>query len=827
MSDSTTPAGSSTYDSSTMYVGDGTWISSENTFLLPNLQGLNFATMQYNGMANRFASLPQYHRLILGHGVLAALVFLLIVPSAIFIARFYYRNPRLALRLHIWLHILTVGLLTVVFMLGWFAVGPERSLTNPHHGIGLAIYVLVLVQALGGGLIHHVEKGKMRWRLPLKLMVHQWLGRAIALLGAIQIALGLTLYGSPKYLFILYALVCFAWLALYFILTYINRPVIGGDDGYGSESYVTGPTRSQLTDDRRTTRSDSHTARNVGLFGAGLAGLAALRRRSRSRRRDGVVDETVHDPSRSRLTSRHSTTYTHDGEKYPAREKTTEAHTWRDWMFGAAAGLGAYEGFKRLFGRGKKRDEESYIGTYHSGPSHSQFSHTDVRRVQEGQIPMSPGDSRISRPDGVNGPAGFATPTRQGLVSRRDGDGYESDSDESFDSDIEPLPATKGSHGLRDGIAALGVIGYLRERQHRKRDDKEQRRIDAMRREEEAFTDSMNRVDAPRHGSSRERRRQPSAADTLATSEFSAMGSNPELARNRRLPKHNRSFSTSAAANSATRTDLERPYTGRMGNASTSDASRLPGGPINPTSSSVGYPIVPGAVSMPSGPVDPDPTRLVDPYDNSSSRVPLGTTTAATAATSTSYSPSRSQLEKAYIQQGRRNSASHASPASVASPPVSVKVQMHKDGRHVTLRRLNEDEAAAGRDARKLDRRQRRRRAESLSSGVEDEGMRFRRGDAAKPASDVPIGSVARPPSELNLPPPPGPPPVPAHSLSPQPVGPHVPSNLASGVGSPGTYDTGTGTDISAFDTNRRRRRAERAAARERAAQQGARVEFT
>lgn len=31
-----------------MYVGDGTWIADSNTFLLPNLQGLNFATMQYN-----------------------------------------------------------------------------------------------------------------------------------------------------------------------------------------------------------------------------------------------------------------------------------------------------------------------------------------------------------------------------------------------------------------------------------------------------------------------------------------------------------------------------------------------------------------------------------------------------------------------------------------------------------------------------------------------------------------------------------------------------------------------------------------------------------
>jgi hypothetical protein len=33
-----------------MYVGDGTWDSTRNDFLLPNLVGLNFATMRYNGM---------------------------------------------------------------------------------------------------------------------------------------------------------------------------------------------------------------------------------------------------------------------------------------------------------------------------------------------------------------------------------------------------------------------------------------------------------------------------------------------------------------------------------------------------------------------------------------------------------------------------------------------------------------------------------------------------------------------------------------------------------------------------------------------------------
>lgn len=44
-----TPPGSSTYASNTLHVGDGTWDTGRDTFLLPNLMGLNFETMQYNG----------------------------------------------------------------------------------------------------------------------------------------------------------------------------------------------------------------------------------------------------------------------------------------------------------------------------------------------------------------------------------------------------------------------------------------------------------------------------------------------------------------------------------------------------------------------------------------------------------------------------------------------------------------------------------------------------------------------------------------------------------------------------------------------------------
>jgi len=157
--------GSSVYDSATMHVGDGTWDSQRNTFLLPNLQGPNFETMRLNGMGNRFRSMAGYKALITAHGVLAAIAFLFVIPAAIFMASFYHRNPRTALRVHIWLQVLAVLLSTAAIICSFQAVGLERSLTNPHHGIGVALYTLVMVQALGGSVIHRLEKGKERFKI--------------------------------------------------------------------------------------------------------------------------------------------------------------------------------------------------------------------------------------------------------------------------------------------------------------------------------------------------------------------------------------------------------------------------------------------------------------------------------------------------------------------------------------------------------------------------------------------------------------------------------------------------------------------------------------
>ena len=187
-SDQLSAPGSSQYSSNTLHVGDGTWDATRDTFLLPNLVGFNLATTQYNGkffachldsvtnhsitgMGNRFRALLPYKHIIIAHGVIAALVFLLLVPASILTIRFYQSRRLLAKKIHIWLNILIVFLITVVLILGWFAVGPERSLTNPHHGIGVALYTLVLVQVLGGALVRRLERNKDRDYIPVKVMV--------------------------------------------------------------------------------------------------------------------------------------------------------------------------------------------------------------------------------------------------------------------------------------------------------------------------------------------------------------------------------------------------------------------------------------------------------------------------------------------------------------------------------------------------------------------------------------------------------------------------------------------------------------------------------
>lgn len=322
-------------------------------------------------MANRFSTVAQYHTLILGHGILATMVFLFFVPTAVLIARFYTGRPGWAVKVHSMIQTTTALVLTVVFALGWFAVGPRRSWTNPHHAIGLAVYAMFLLQLIGGCLV------PKRYGRSFRRTIHQWSGRLIALLGIIQVPLGLTLYGSPRYLFILYSVWMAFLLLLYFILDY------RASDGRRLERRGRGPLRETHGDpsEYRTDITEDEKGRSgamkwLGPLAAGGALLAYKRHRKNKNERD-------ESPGRSR-----SPGYSRGPEVIPSRrgsesyvdnDKYTEIDSRRDdgdngkkggimkGLLGVGAALGAGKLIHSMTNRGRdkrgRNDEYSAVST--------------------------------------------------------------------------------------------------------------------------------------------------------------------------------------------------------------------------------------------------------------------------------------------------------------------------------------------------------------------------------------------------------------------------------------------------------------------------------
>ncbi|QIW96944.1 hypothetical protein AMS68_002462 [Peltaster fructicola] len=923
--------GGSIYSSSTMYVGDGTWDSDRNSFLLPNLMGLNFDTMQYNGMGNRFRDLPQYQSLILGHGVMAAIVFIVIVPAAIFTAKYGHWDRQNSYKLHVYLQVLTVFLTTVVLILGWFAVGPERSLTNPHHGIGVAIYVLVLFQFIYGWLMSNRERKRkvIPTKIPLRVWLHKLLGRSIALLGFAQVALGLTLYGSPKALFVLYAIAGFILIFAYLALDYYYkdridgppppRPGNAGTDYYSDyDSYVSGTHATQ--DPRRRNENRSHWGRNL-LAGAGALGVYEAYKHRRDRRRqereDGRVNTvgrydtpgrqrppppgnsiiTPVTPSRPPPGRRpddmppHTPYGSHrpydqhrlspqsweNDEKYSPPPK----NTWRNRILGAGAGIAAVEGARRLFGRRRKTEDDQYAEDYRPphGGNHNAISQADVSRVDAGHAPYSPDDSR-RRHDLPEG-ASTMTPTHPPRDHRpNDTHGTDAEYDEESFFDDRP-------HTLRDSIAVFGALGgfqnWMSQRKHRR----EQSRVNRLSAQDEANADRYNRrtsMNYPRPSDGR----RPSMSETVMTGTTQDPAQRPST--DARPDVHHPPLPFAAGAIPATavaggalgairhdhadsrhdvvdsRHNLQQSQHNPQDSRHNLQNSRqditaqntyvLPPPPPGPAPGALARPPpVPGSAHMPAGAVDPDPSRLLASNTAANEASAYGRTHTAEAGAAglaagmlagragrtQSESPSRLQSRERLQRPSEVVASSsgatdiHPPPGTANSPPISLKLKMHNDsGGHVTLRRLNEEEAAAERAARRRDRRQRPRRDSSLSSGIEEgpPSQRYRRQGGMVPSASQPIGFVPPPPpmssaagsarrdSELNLPPLQGSSP-PVNRPYPPPSG----SGMINPVGSPGPYTTDAGTDVSAFDENRRRRRAERAR-QQRQAGQVNRVEF-
>ncbi|KAL3593631.1 hypothetical protein FPOAC2_07931 [Fusarium poae] len=679
--------GAVSYDSNTQVVGDGTWDFDKNTFLLPNLQGTNFETTRYNGMGNRFSTLTQYHGLVLAHGLLGVIIFLFLIPFSVMTARFYSRRPGWAIKYHAQLNVFSVLLLVPVFILGYFAVGPERSLTNPHHGIGVAIFTLFLVQVLGGWIVRRITKARS-----LRIMIHQWIGRSIALLGMAQIPLGLTLYGSPLYLFIMYAVWMFILVILYFILSWRSA---NQRDYYmdGGRSEVRSEMRSELapTEDTRTRLTESelfseykseppkNKAKWLGPLAA-LGGLAALARgRNKNRNLDNGSRVRSRSPSLDRsqrpevVASRNGsasylTGYT--GEKY-------SDVTGKDNAGGGGGGFAKFMGglgLGKFFAKKQRPQDEDYseysaVSTEtprrhratRSAPSMSDVTRTDLTSTttpdrNRGPPPVM--SQMRSAADGtetaLSSPPPSVTPRskRYGPNSRRSV--FEESDYSSYVSPSRRPPPEKSGGGFAKGLLGGLGFGWFTKKMADRKTAKEEQRL----RDEEDL----------RSGTS--------------LSRFSADGYDSPGRRGDRRP-------------------IQRRQTG--------------------------YPPTDTILSseMSESTIEPRPARgnYVSPTEPLDSTViPAGR--AGNHSRRNSISPGsrvqRSRHKSAPSEDGSRHER-YASPASV-----SVKMKVHDDkNKNVTLRRLTEEEAKAARG---------RRDSASSLSGLESptQGRRYRRDSSHK-----------------------------------------------------------------------------------------------
>jgi hypothetical protein len=794
------PPGSSSYSSSTLHVGDGTWDSGRDDFLLPNLVGLNFATMRYNGMGNRFFTMNGYQGLIKAHGIIAAITFLAVVPTAIFLMRFYGRNPRMALRLHIWLQILTLLLSTVIITLGFFAVGPKRRFTNPHHGIGLAIYVLIWVQTIGGALVHRSEKRNRSLYIPLKAMIHHWLGRAIALLGIVQIALGLTLYGSPAFLFVLYTLFTFGLFLAYFILEWLAERRRGRrvDDGgsYYSDEVVEGRPHKE--------RGGFGKLAAAGVAGVGLAALWNRRKRKESRG-DHDVAGTESD------TGTGASYISNDKYSYDSR---TEHHGWGRRILGIGALGGGLLAAKKFFGR--KNDSSSDVGPYRPPLGGNQSVGSDtLSRIEEGRPPPT----GQPMPPPVGSP-GYIRPTHPLANPPMTPGRRESGSSYDYASFVSGSPSRQDrrGHGFRNALAAGGAAFAVRSLFKNRKQKKEEERVERERRERLSAERIARMNDVGRYTGDGVTPPRPirNRVDSQSDSEFSGSVIDDRHQRpgmNSAIPIAG--VGAAAGAALAERDRLRPPGTDPVINTSQ--------GRIN-TASQQNMVYSGPPVTMPTDIPPPPSSHRIDEHSSGSElyttasgrnrhrhrdEAAAGLAGAALGAAATDATRRR--------RSSNRNTDSAGS--QYQSPPVSVHIKAHNDGRHVTLRRLTEEEAAA-----EAARQQagapppipiagpstRRRRNSSFSSASDGEMLgtnrRYRRMEQIEAQQQQQAQAQAEA-AASGFPPPPLAPGGSTQILVPPPP---IPDTAPSGVTSPGT-EASSATE---YANNRRRRRAERAQAR-------------
>ena len=546
--------------------------------------------------------------------------------------------------------------------------------------------------------------------------------------------------------------------------------------------------------DHREKRSNWTTG-NVLKGALAGAGLFALLDRFRSSKRSNDQDDGPEVVG----SRRHSGSYV-EAEKYSQDDRYSDrGGKWEDRLYKVAVPLGVAGLVTWLLNRGHK-DRDSDASEY-GPPVGGAGSISEGRYNGQGSRP-SPGGLF---PPGGPLPPGQPLPSNQHPLNQPlPPPGHRPSerplSPESYMTYESASHQRRSGHGLRNGLATLGPMALARNFWNRRRGRTEEQRSG----EEQVIRMNGNHLTGDR----RPPRRHPPGESTLTT-DSSSIGGHPHQVGN--IPP--------IPAGAYPGGGALPPVPGHGHSRTTLEELPLGGIPRQPD------------VVMPEIPQDRH-GGLFHP-DSSGSEVYIGSdgrnhwrhhpmrdTQAAGAAGVTA------DLAAAETGSGRRDrrerrTSTSAGEESMASPPVSVKVKLHDHGRHVTLRRLPEAEAAAEREARRVSRERRDRRpADSVStlSGTDGTTERFRRNQALErqQAEAMRIESErlaaarqqAQAQSNPNLPPNvPAPPPIPGSSLGPPP-------GVATSVGSPGTYDGNTTEASVEYANNRRRRRAERAQAK-------------
>lgn len=680
-------------------------------------------------MGNRFSTLTQYHSIITAHGVLAAITFLFIIPGAIFLQRFRRASRETNTRYHAYLQVLAVGLVTVVFILGFLAVGPPRSLTNPHHGIGVAIYVLILLQAIGGRLVKNIRGRSLRVHL------HRWSGRAIALLGIAQVPLGLTLYGSPKFTFVLFTLWMAFLVLLYFILSYTH-------DGEGGHHYVRGGRSEGGHTDHK---SGGGTMKWLAPLAAGAGALALFR--NRQKKHEERDRSRSRSRSRSRMRSRsrgpevigsrrESASYIED-EKYSEAPRKSSGFMGKAMGLGAALGAGALA--SKFLGRRDKhsRDEEySAVATdtpsrpsrlRRHRPAESEFSDyteetTDVGR----RSPLLP------RHHHGGGNTTVMTAATEPMTPRRSHPGHsrmDSSLNESeYSSYVSPSRRPEGKSGAvgKGLLAGLGMGWFAKKMKDMRGGGKDD---DRARYEEEERR-------AGHHGSRYTADGYPSPSRKLSRRPTGRPVAPPS------------GVTLSEMSEDSSLVEPRPPRGGYV--ASGLGGPPITGGadPVTPTrrgsrSRSDSRPGIVDPVSMP--PMPPDPHGILHsdgspaPLRRGSSRRRREGEAAAAAAAATA-----SRL--AQDEERRRGDGRSRAGPSGEPPSVAVKLQEDRD-RNITLRRLTREEQEAERRGNG-GRRRRNDSISSLSGNESPSSRRYRRDPSqrrAEAAAERAVESDAAP----------------------------------------------------------------------------------